>query len=174
MSITASIDDIIVYTRDVTEAYVQSRSHLNSKGNLRPPSKMKLPVNTVLQVGNYMYGIPPSGLHCYLRYAYYRLEYLGLESSRTDPWILIIPCNRRLDGLIVPQVYDSLGTGSTTFLKRDEEQSHSFKSKDRNYVEQGGKSHECNGTMVSRDQDGSIAYDKSLSNARLTEVSSQK
>lgn len=131
MCIATSHGHMKVFTPDVMQALVQARSHRERKVYIRPPPEMSLPQPTVLQVGEPLYGIPSSGLHWYLTYLQYHLDHLGMERSGVDACFLMRRRDVKLDWLIVLQVDDSLGAGTTTLLAEEESQSHKFKSKSR-------------------------------------------
>lgn len=80
---------------------------------------MALPEGYVLKVVKPLYGIPESGLHWYLTYLNHHLRTLGMKRSRVDLCVLYRRTGSKLEGVIVRQVDDSLGIGTTTFL--DEE-----------------------------------------------------
>lgn len=63
MCLASSMVNMTVYTRDVTQAYVQPTTRLERDVYLRPPPVMGLPVNIILQIMKPLYGIPESGLY---------------------------------------------------------------------------------------------------------------
>lgn len=81
------------------------------------------------------YGIPESGLHWYLTYLNHHINELGMTRSRADPCVLYRRTGTVLDGVIVLQVDDSLGVGSTGFLDEEGQESKPFRCKYRSLIE---------------------------------------
>ena len=76
------------YTRDITQAYIQSEYPLERRVFLRPPQKMHLPENKVLLVIKPLYGIPEAGLYWFVTYKNHHVGRLGMKQCTTDPCIL--------------------------------------------------------------------------------------
>ena len=131
LSVAASIPSLKGYVRDVTQAYIQSHTHLERDVFIKAPSELDLPPGHVLRVVKPLYGIPESGLHWYLTYLAHHLDTLGMTRSRVDPCLLIKQGNNGLDGFILLQVDDSLGFGTEQFLDEEERASLTFKCKAR-------------------------------------------
>ena len=89
------------YTRDITQAYIQSRSQLEREVYIRAPTELGLEPCYVLHVVKPLYGIPESGLHWYLTYLAHHLGTLHMFRSKCDPCVLIRRSNNTLDGLIL-------------------------------------------------------------------------
>ena len=105
-----------LYTRDVTQAYIQSKSKLERKVYIKPPKEMMLSDDQVLRVIKPLYGIPESGLHWSLTYLEHHVESLGMKRTLIDPCVLVKRNKNGLDVLMFLQVDDSLGVGSTKLL----------------------------------------------------------
>lgn len=58
-----------MFTRDVTQAYVQSETPFERDVYICTPLEMQLPPNIVLKVVKPLYVIPESDLHWYLTYS---------------------------------------------------------------------------------------------------------
>lgn len=80
--------DDLSFTRDVTQAYTQSKSQLERKVYLEPPKEMNLPEDEILQAVKPLYGVPESGLHWFITYRNHHEAKLGLKSSNIDPCLL--------------------------------------------------------------------------------------
>jgi hypothetical protein len=52
-----------LYLRDITQAYVQSKTPLNREFFIRPPFELNLPKNSILRVVKPLYGMPEAGTH---------------------------------------------------------------------------------------------------------------
>lgn len=76
------MNDMKSYTRDITQAYVQSRSTLKRDVEILAPAEIHLPSGQVLKVVKPLYGISESGLHWYLTYLEHHLDVLKMHSSR--------------------------------------------------------------------------------------------
>lgn len=90
ISLAASMDNMTIFSRDVTEAYVHSESKLERPVFIKPPKYMVLPGDFVLQVVKPLYGIPESGLEWYLIYLNNHQERLRMKRSTADPCFLIL------------------------------------------------------------------------------------
>lgn len=84
--------------------------------NIRAPRELGLhPGYGLRNLNHYM--ASRSGLHWYLTYMSHHLESLFMTHTRADPCVLISQKNDFLDGLIILQVYESLGLGSPEFME---------------------------------------------------------
>ena len=132
LCIAASMSSMNMYTRDITQAYIQSHTQLERDVYIRAPKEMELPPGYIIKVVKPLYGIPESGLHWYLTYLTHHLDTLRMTRTRSDPCILIRRTkDGALDGLILLQVDDSLGLGSDTFMQEEEQASKAFRCKPR-------------------------------------------
>lgn len=154
MSIAASQKSMTLYTRDITQAYVQSRTKIERTVHLRPPMEMGLSEGVVLKVVKPLYGIPESGLHWYLTYLEHHMTKLGMRRSRTDPCLLLGTDADGLRGMIILQVDDSLGLGTDTFMEEEERASTEFRCKPRKQIKEGCQ--EFNGSVVSQYKNATI------------------
>lgn len=78
LSLAASMPDMKTFTRDVTQAYVQSETMLDPDVYISAPPEMQPPPESVLKVLHPLYGSQESGLQWYLTYTNYHIEHLGL------------------------------------------------------------------------------------------------
>lgn len=78
-----------LYLRDISQAYVQSRSTLNRTFYAQPPKEMKLDLGDwILKVLKPLYGIPEAGNHWFGTYHGHHTKELGMEVSTYDPCLL--------------------------------------------------------------------------------------
>lgn len=154
LSIAASMKDLTMYTRDVTQAYVQSKTHLERPVYIHPPHELGMEKGTVLNVLKPLYGITESGLHWYLTYVQHHIDRLGMRQSAVDPCVLIRNSEQGLEGLILLKVDDTLGLGTTKFLEEEQEASKHFRSKPRTKL--GPNPTAFNGLEIARHDDGII------------------
>lgn len=120
-----------IFTRDVTQAYVQSEMTLERDVYIDAPPEMQLPDDSLLKVVLPLYGIPESGLDWYLTYTNHHMEHLGMFRATVDPCVLIRREKGNLAGLVIHQVDDSMATVMPRFLDDEERASSPYKSKPR-------------------------------------------
>lgn len=75
-----------------------------------------MPLGYVLQVIRPLYVIVECGLHWYLTYLKHHLETFKITKALFDPGVLIKRNGDKLFGLILLQVYSSLGFETYKFL----------------------------------------------------------
>lgn len=63
MSVAASLTKMKGYTRDLTQAYIQSKNRLERDVYIRPPPELGLAARIELKVLKPLYEIPESGIH---------------------------------------------------------------------------------------------------------------
>lgn len=131
LSIAVSSPHMESYTRDITQAYVQSNTMLERNVYIKAPPELDLPDGFVLKVVKPLYGIPESGLHWYLTYLTHHLDTLHMTRSKSDPCVLIKRSKGQLEGLILLQVDDTLGLGTTNFMEEEQHHSQAFRCKPR-------------------------------------------
>lgn len=116
LSISASIPTMVPYTRDITQAYIQSHTELERTMYIRATKDLGLPDGYVLQVEKTLYGIPESGLNWYLTYLSHHLETLEMSRAKADPCVIFKGSHGILDGLILLKVDVSRGFGTEKFM----------------------------------------------------------
>lgn len=122
------------YTRDISQAYIQSSTELERSVYLRPPLEMNLDKNHLLLAKRPLYGIPESGLHWFLTYHKHHTKGLQMKNTTVDKCLLYTNHSSALHGITALQVDDSFGHGNTLFLQKEEENCKVFqklKSKPR-------------------------------------------
>lgn len=85
----------------------------------------------VIKVIRPLYSIPKSGFHWYLTYFYHHIERLEMRRTTLYPGVLIRVIDGNLYGLITLQVEDSLGRGTQTFFKEEDEVAKQLRAKHR-------------------------------------------
>jgi hypothetical protein len=58
-----TMPDCHLYLRDITQAYVQSKTPLNRQFFIRPPPELNLSKDSILRVVKPLYGVPETGAH---------------------------------------------------------------------------------------------------------------
>jgi hypothetical protein len=80
--------DCHLYLRDITQAYVQSKTPLNRQFFIRPPSELDLPERSILKVIKPLYGVPEAGAHWFNTYQKHHKNKLSMIESTFDPCLL--------------------------------------------------------------------------------------
>lgn len=172
MSIAVSMKGMRAFTRDVTQAYVQSKSELERKVYVKAPQELVLEPGTILQVVKPLYGIPESGLHWYLTYLDYHINVLGMTRSKSDPCLLIKKEGGNLIGVVILQVDDSFCIGNKDFLIEEEQASKEFICKERRFITKEPTS--FNGLMIGIDDEGALVISQTAKIEKLNEVNDEK
>src|SRR5271168_5520653 len=85
-------DDIRLYLRDISQAYVQSATNLNREFYVRPPRELEnelgIGKDSVLKVLKPLYGVPEAGNHWFKTYHSHHVQQLNMEQSTYDPCLL--------------------------------------------------------------------------------------
>ena len=147
LALTAVDPSFDIFTRDVTQAYVQARTPIQRKIFLRPPPELGLSDDMVLRVDKPLYGIVESGVHWYWTYIDYHVSKLDMKSSTHDPCLLFTkPCldtrNAKDDaprGMVCMQTDDTVNSGNCAFREKEELHSKTFKSKPATMLTDGTK-----------------------------------
>jgi hypothetical protein len=63
LALTAFIPDCHLYLRDITQAYVQSKTPLNRQFFIRSPPELDLSKDSILRVVKPLYDVPEAGAH---------------------------------------------------------------------------------------------------------------
>lgn len=153
ISLAAMRSDCDAFSRDITQAYVQSGENLRRDIYIEPQPEMGLGPDKVVQAVKPLYSVPESGLFWYETYHKHHKETLGMSSSEADPCFLY----KKSDSSIVPnfvmlQVDDSLGCGNKSFLGAEEKGSIQFECKPRDILKNGDRIM-FNGSLLVREKD---------------------
>lgn len=101
-----------LFTRDVTKAFVQSKTLLTRPANMRAPAEIEIPRGQVLKVLKPLYGMPESPMHWYSTYIDYYKTRMGMMQLPLDPCLIYKKDNSSLVGLLGLQVDDTLYAGA--------------------------------------------------------------
>ena len=154
LALAPSFDNMQVFTRDITQAYVQSTTYLERPVYISAPKELGLEADMVLQVMKPLYGIPESGLHWYLTYLEHHLVELNMDRVKTDPCVLVRRNGQNLEGMVALQVDDSLAMGTASFMSDEEIASSKFICKPRSLLT--NKPLTFNGLTLTRSTNGKI------------------
>jgi hypothetical protein len=109
---------VSLYLRDISQAYVQSSTHLNRDFFIRPPPELGLHEGLILKVIKPLYGVPEAGNHWFNTYHRHHIEELRMDQSTYDPCLLYT--NRNGFGVVGLQTDDTLFLADETFAKSEE------------------------------------------------------
>jgi hypothetical protein len=79
---------VSLYLRDITQAYVQSNTHLNRDFYVRPPKELGLKDGLLMRIIKPLYGVPEAGNHWFNTYHHHHIEKLHMSQSAYDPCLL--------------------------------------------------------------------------------------
>jgi len=82
-----------LYLQNISQAYVQSNTHLKRDIFIRPPLELGLEKDTILQVVKPFYRVPEVGNHWFKTYHYHHLQKLKMAQSTYDPCLLYTSTN---------------------------------------------------------------------------------
>jgi hypothetical protein len=88
LALAACISDCHLYLRDITQAYVQSKTPLNRQFFIRSSRELDLPKNSILRVIKPLYGVPEAGAHWFNTYQKHHKDKLSMVESTFDPCLL--------------------------------------------------------------------------------------
>jgi hypothetical protein len=153
-------NNLTLYLRDITQAYVQSTTTLTRDFFVRPPQELQLNRNKVLKIMKPLYGVPEAGNHWFSTYHRHHIERLGMEQSTYDP-CLLTTCTAVDDGpfgLVGLQTDDTLTLANDIFaqMEEDELQKAKFTAKPREQLTHGHPL-KFNGCMITLTELNNIA-----------------
>ncbi len=154
VAIAAMFPKSVSYTRDISQAYLQSNTELERSVYLRPPTEMEVDDDCILRARKPLYVIPESGLHWFVTYQKHHVEKRDMRESPADNCFLYSH-NVGLAGpnVTVLQFDDSFGFGSQDFFEREETHASNFKCKPRTVL-QLGESNVFNGVHIGKENFG--------------------
>jgi hypothetical protein len=109
-----------LYLRDISQAYVQSRTPLARDFYAKLPPELGLPPNMILKLVQPLYGVPEAGNHWFQTYHRYHREKLKMEQSTYDPCLLFTKENNI--GIIGLQTDDTLLLADKDFAAEEEKE----------------------------------------------------
>ena len=122
LAITPAIQQVkpamSLYLRDISQAYVQSNTHLSRDIFIRPPHELGLGKDSILQVVKPLYGVPEAGNHWFNTYHRHHLQELQMTQSTYDPCLLYTSTNGF--GVVGLQTDDTLFLADPEFANAEE------------------------------------------------------
>ncbi|KAI1003566.1 hypothetical protein K3495_g4640 [Podosphaera aphanis] len=109
---------MVIWLRDISQAYSQSTSMLNHLffANLPQQFRESYPPSTTMVVLKALCGIPEAGTHWWTTYMDHHMKELGMKPSNYDPCLLIE--NKNLFGLVGMQTDDTSILGEIGFSEK--------------------------------------------------------
>lgn len=151
---------ILLWLRDISQAYTQSKSRLNRLVIIRPPPEVRkilgMADDEVLICLKPLYGIPEAGTHWFATYIKHHLVNLDMEQSTYDPCLLISKTNSKgIFGLVGLQTDDTLILANKLFTDLEAEQlkSENLLAKERLQLTRT-QSIDFNGSRLTQDAEG--------------------
>ncbi len=125
LALAACMPQYDLYLRDISQAYVQSTTHLNREFFVRPPVELGLPSNAILKIIKPLYGVPEAGNHWFNTYHSHHREKLSMTQSTYDPCLLYTENSSSSGfGIVGLQTDDTLFLADKMFAVKEEEQLH--------------------------------------------------
>ena len=112
--------------RDVHKAFVNAQTNLRRPVFMRASPEMGLPPGTIVEVCRTLYGMPESPIHWFKTYTDYNYSELDMQPILMDPCLLVCQSNGTTEGIIALQVDDTLISGSSEFLEKENKKSVKF------------------------------------------------
>ncbi|EED18954.1 hypothetical protein TSTA_126620 [Talaromyces stipitatus ATCC 10500] len=117
------LQGILLYLRDITQAYIQATTLLNRLILAYLPKELRhlYPEGTIMVVRKPLYGIPEAGTHWWATYYKHHKEKLSMVTSTYDP-CLLITTNKDAFGVVGMQTDDTLFLASEHFAILEDEE----------------------------------------------------
>jgi hypothetical protein len=169
-------DDMHLYLRDISQAYVQSATNLNREFYVRPPRELQIGDDSVLKVVKPLYGIPEAGNHWFKTYHSHHVEQLQMSQSTYDPCLLYSNDSdrHRPFGIVGLQTDDTLFLADEAFVAREQSElsKAEFMAKEREKLTVDTPI-KFNGGMIRLLTDGSITLTQEQQCQNLSVVSTK-
>ena len=167
IALSLTIPGLSLYSRDITQAYTQSRFELARDVFIQAPVEMGLSMGTVLRVILPLYGIAESGTHWFQTYHKHHVDKLDMIPSTFDTCLLF---NKDMTAIIGLQTDDSLIAGTIKFMEVESRELDTAglmaKPCERLTVEQ---SLDFNGFIITLNNDGTMSINQ-LKQARKIQL----
>lgn len=104
-SLAASIRYTSTFSRDISQANIQSPSDLVHDVYIITPAELHLHPGTILKIIGPLYGVPGSDLHWYMTYLDFHESIIQMFRTPADPCVLVRRLTEQLEANIILQVY---------------------------------------------------------------------
>lgn len=113
-----------LFTRDVSQAFIQSKTFLIRPIFVRGQKKLELSEDVILPVDSPLYNLPEAFLHWFLTYHRHHVKSLGMKPAVFDMCFLYIKHSRTVSprssncakGLTCMQIDDTTEAGKEAFI----------------------------------------------------------
>jgi hypothetical protein len=116
--------DIQLYLRDISQAYVQSITKLNREFYIRAPQELcnafGIQLGSIVKVIRPLYGIPEAGNHWFKTYHNHHVNALQIKQSTYDPCLLHINEPHGSFGIVGLQTDDTLFLANNAFASEEQ------------------------------------------------------
>lgn len=133
------------FTRDVSQAYVQSTTPVQRPIFIRPPTSLKLSKDILFRVKKPLYGLPEAGVHWFKTYHAHFTAKLGMKPAIHDLCFLYkqkslaikAESESLVRGITCLQTDDTGNAGNDSFMKMEEVASKQFDCKPATPLKEG-------------------------------------
>ncbi len=144
-ALAAILPEWKVMSRDVSQAYTQSKSPLKRPIYVQPLPEFGLSDDMVLKVECPLYGIPEAGVHWFVTYQKHHIERLGMQPASHDFCLLYTPNSiakyyknsKTPHGITCLQTDDTMTLANPSFISLEQKESMRFESKPLQYLRKG-------------------------------------
>lgn len=113
-----------LFTRDVSQAFIQSKTSPIRPVFVRAPKELELSEDVILPVDSLLYDLPEAFLHWFLTYHRHHMKRLGMKPAVFDMCFLYIEHSRTMSprssncakGLTCMQIDDTTEAGKEAFI----------------------------------------------------------
>ena len=162
-----------LFSRDISQAYLQSKTAIQRDIFVRPPVEMDLPAGKLLRVDRALYGIAEAGMHWFETYHSHHTDVLGMIPAAYDPCLLHTPQAMKPKsgprGITCIQTDDTINVGNGAFLTLEKQASRRFQSKERQILAVSS-SLSFNGMNIELRNDGNLFLHQHNQLPRLKKV----
>lgn len=146
LSIFTLDPELQLFSRDISQAYVQAETNIKRPIFVRPPQILGIPEDLFFRADRPLYGIPEPGIHWFLTYYRHHTEKLGMKPSTHDSCFLLVPksmgiyyCSTdRPRGFTFLQTDDTLNSRNNRFMDDEKDAAVKFDCKPINFLKDGG------------------------------------
>ena len=163
-----------LFSRDVSQAYLQSETTIQRPIYVRPPPEIGLPEGRLFRVARPLYGIPEAGMHWFSTYHKHHVQALGMTPTAYDPCLLFTPgllSNSKSGprGVTCLQTDDTANAGNEEFIRLEEANSARFQCKKAEILTADAPLR-FNGATIELRRNGDIFMHQAEQISRLQEV----
>lgn len=153
LSLAACMQQYDLYLRDISQAYIQSTTHLNREFFVRPLQELELQSDSILKIIKPLYGVPKAGNYSFNTYHRHQLEKLSMTQSTYDPYLLYADNDSSGFEVVGLQTDDILFLADKTFAIKEEKQLHEAKLLAKEREKLGNASIKFNGGCIKHESD---------------------